>query len=92
MPVSKDERRALMARARELPARAIVGKAGLTEAALGQLRTLFVKTELIKLRLPKDKAAAGELIGRIEREVPCECVGRVGFTAVFFVGQAGSEG
>jgi RNA-binding protein YhbY len=86
MPVNSDERRLLLARARELPARALVGKAGLTEAVVQQLRSLFVKTELIKLRLPKDRAAAGELVGQIEREVPCECVGRMGFTGVFFRG------
>jgi RNA-binding protein len=84
MPISNDERRGLLARAREMPAQALVGKAGLTEAVVQQLRTLFVKTELIKLRLPKDRGAAAELIGRIEKEVPCECVGRLGFTAVFF--------
>ena len=84
MAMSSDERRALLARAHGLNAQGLVGKAGLTEAVLGQLRGLFVKTELIKLRLPKDKTEAEALVQRIAAEVPCELVGRLGFTAVFF--------
>jgi RNA-binding protein YhbY len=90
MPISSHERQALLARAREMPAQGLVGKAGLTAAVVQQLRTVFAKTELIKLRLPKDRAAASELIERIEREVPCACLGRLGFTAVFYL-QAGSD-
>jgi len=90
MAMTSAERRDLMARARELLARNLIGKAGLTEAVMGQIRAALAGGELLKLRLPKDREEATQLIRRIEAEGPCELVGRVGFTAVFR-GIAGAE-
>ena len=84
MPLSSHDRRELLAKAHDLTARGLIGKAGLTAAVLEQLRRLFEKTELMKLRLPKDRKEADGLVQRIAAEVPCELVGRLGFTAVFF--------
>ena len=82
MALTSAERRKVLARARDLSARNMVGKAGLTPAVLGQIRAELQRSGLLKLRLPKDRQEADALVARIESEVPAELVGRLGFTAV----------
>ena len=78
------EKRVLISQARDLPARRIIGKAGLSEAVIVQLRGLLEHAPLIKVRLPKDDAEAVQsLADSIAQSVPCLLIERRGFTAVF---------
>ena len=83
MSLTGSERRELMAKARALRARALVGKSGLTAPVIEQIRTELNASELLKVRLPRGDAAETIAQG-IAEAVPCELVGRVGFTATFF--------
>lgn len=81
------ERRGLMTRANTMNPQVTVGKAGLTEAVIAQIRAVLKDSEVVKVRLPKE-SDGDELAGRIAAEVPCDVVGRRGFTMV--VAKAGA--
>jgi RNA-binding protein YhbY len=69
-----------MARANRLKPAAAVGKAGLTEGVLAQLRTLLAQHDLVRVRLPRGEEAES-LAREIAARVPCELVARTGFVA-----------
>ncbi|MBI5763998.1 MAG: YhbY family RNA-binding protein [Planctomycetes bacterium] len=75
------ERRTLMTRANTMNPQVTVGKAGLTEAVIAQIRGVLAGVDLLKIRLPKE-SDGDELAGQIAAGVPCEVVGRRGFTVV----------
>jgi RNA-binding protein YhbY len=92
--MTSSDRRKLIAQAKDLPARRIIGKAGLTDGVLAQLRGLFDHAPLIKVRLPKDDAQALQVITEtIAQSIPCVLIERRGFTAVFHrTNPGGNEG
>ncbi len=75
------ERRGLMTKAIAMNPQVTVGKAGLTDAVIAQIRSVLKDTDVVKVRLPKE-SDGDELAGRIAAEVPCHVVGRRGFTVV----------
>jgi RNA-binding protein YhbY len=78
-------KRALRSSARQLKARVMVGKAGLTEPLIGIIRRSFDGTELVKVRiLPAHIEEAETICQRIAQEVPCELIDRTGFVATFY--------
>lgn len=81
MSLSASEKRALRRAAHALKARLVVGKAGLTEAVIAEVRTQLAATPLLKIRVDTDDRAQVEEYGaRLVAEVPCLLVGRMGFT------------
>lgn len=64
----------------------LVGQAGLSPEVLGELRKLLTTHELVKLRfVGADRHQRAALCEDIARMGPCEHVGSVGNTALFFV-------
>jgi RNA-binding protein YhbY len=74
MGLSAADRRALKRQAQALAAQSLIGKAGLTEPVMRQIRMAFENVELIKLRLPREIESPDELVKSIVESVPCELV------------------
>jgi len=76
------DRRALRARANRLKPQIVLGRAGLTPAAVANIRSLLEHQELVKVRFPPtDREAADALAARIAIEAGGELLARTGFTA-----------
>jgi RNA-binding protein len=74
-------RRSLMRRANELSPRVFIGRRGVTDGIVAQVRQLFEKTDLIKARVQTDETTDAETAAdELSRRVPCHSVGRVGRT------------
>ena len=85
MPLSGDERRALKARAHRLKSRITVGKTGLTDSLIVQIRRALQEAELLKVRIQHPhREEVDRIAQRIAEQVPCELVGRTGFVATFY--------
>jgi RNA-binding protein YhbY len=85
MALSGSDRRRLRGEARALKCAISVGRAGVTDALVTELRGRLERDGLVKVRFAAKNgteadAAAGEIVGR----VPCELVGRTGFVATFY--------
>ena len=86
-------KRALRSTARRLKSRVIVGKAGLTDPLVENIRRLFDGAELVKVRIvPAHADRADEICERIAQEVPCEFIDRTGFVASFYRAEVGEAG
>jgi RNA-binding protein len=73
------ERKALMARGHGLSPRLMIGKRGLTDAIVAQVRQALGKTDLLKVRVDVERGAEADAIGRrLAEETPCHLVRRVG--------------
>lgn len=84
MPSSSQDKQQLRARARTLKAAIIIGKAGLTDAVIEEIRRRFTGTDLLKIRIGvADHERVAPIVERIAAEVPCELVSRLGFVATF---------
>jgi RNA-binding protein YhbY len=71
----------------------MVGKSGVTEAVLNQIRALFGSTDLLKIRLPSGEGEEADRSAElIAQGVPCELVARRGFTVVYFRASDGGGG
>ena len=81
----KADRRALLKCGHTLKTHLIVGRAGLSDAFLQQVRSVFATTDLLKVRLDADNAAESDLLAdELTRLVPCHLVQRVGRVALLY--------
>jgi RNA-binding protein len=71
---------------------AFLGKDGITPAFLAELNRLLDARELVKLRFTggQDRKVRGALCDQVASAAPCQCVGAVGHTALFW--RPGPEG
>lgn len=76
---------ALRARAHHLKSRITVGKSGVTETVIAEIRRTFEDTDLLKVRIQHpNRDEINRIVERISAAVPCETVGRVGFVATLY--------
>lgn len=61
-----------------------IGRGGLSETVLAEVERALDKHELIKVRMPGDKAEKRAWITRLERELECAEVGLVGHVATLY--------
>lgn len=74
-------RRELQRRAHELSPRVFIGRRGVTDGIVAQVRQLFEKTDLIKARVRTEETADADVAAdELSKRVPCRPVGRVGRT------------
>lgn len=84
MSSGSQDKQQLRARARTLKAAIIIGRAGLTDAVIDEIRRRFTRTDLLKIRIGvPDHDQVDPIVERIAVEVPCELVSRLGFVATF---------
>lgn len=78
-------RRQLAARGNRLRATVVIGRQGLTEAVVAQVRRVLEETDLIKVRAEVGRGAEADVIaGDLARRVPCQVVKRIGKMAVLY--------
>jgi len=83
--LSSATRRKLMAQSNRLSVKLTVGHNGVTEAVVAQLRQMFEKTELIKIRVEAEKGDDAKLAGEeLAQKVPCCFVRHVGKVVVLY--------
>jgi len=74
------ELRELRRESQRLKAQLTIGRAGLAEAQMSEIRKALDRTPLLKVRvLGHDRVAIGKMAARLADEVPCVVVARVGF-------------
>lgn len=84
-PPASSQRRALAKRGHLLKARLAVGRAGITEAFLNQVRQALEKADLLKVRMDADDAAGSDAMAAdLARQVPCHLIQRVGHVALLY--------
>lgn len=84
-PPTKADRRELLKRGHGLKAYLAVGRGGLTDAFLRQVRATFVNSDLLKVRLEADTADESDLLAeQLAGQVPCHLVQRVGRIALIY--------
>ncbi len=82
---SAAERRALLGQSHALKAQLAVGRKGLTEPFVQQVRQAFGKSGLLKVRLDADDAdGAKELADALARQVGCHLLQRIGRVAILY--------
>jgi RNA-binding protein len=82
---TKTDRREFLKRGHGLKARLAVGRGGLTDAFLLQVRAAFVNTDLLKVRLEADTGDEADLLAEeLAKQVPCYLVQRVGRVALIY--------
>lgn len=86
--LSSAEKKQLRGLAQRLSANAHVGKAGLTDTLIAELDNLLQRDQLVKVKFIVRGDPLKEAIAQIEQRADCECVGRVGKTAVFYRAKA----
>jgi len=93
MSLSSDERRALKAQSHAIKAKIIIGRGGLNEAIVDQVRQALAHQALVKVRAPQRETAEVDALGRqLVAAVPCELVGRTGFVMTLYRrGEGGAE-
>jgi RNA-binding protein len=78
-------RRALLGRGHQLKARLSVGRQGLTDGFLAQVRLSFANADLLKIRIDcDDRDEAALLASGLAEAVPCHLVQRVGRVALLY--------
>jgi RNA-binding protein len=79
------ERRELRSQANRLKARLSVGRKGLTEPLLAEVRNELARNELIKVRLEEDEADEAELLAlELAEKAPCHLIQRIGRVALLY--------
>jgi len=79
------ELRELRRAAQSLKARITVGRAGLSDALVAQVRQALAQTPLLKVRVGAQDRDAIDAIGRrLSAEVPCVLVSRIGFVLTLY--------
>lgn len=71
-----------------------IGRDGVTPAFLAALNQLLSARELVKVRFSagQDRHQRAELCAAVASAAPCQCIGAVGHTALFWrPGSAGSK-
>jgi RNA-binding protein len=61
-----------------------IGKAGLGEGVLRNLREALARHELVKVKFLEHRDQKAALCARIVEELGCEMAGRIGHTAIFY--------
>jgi RNA-binding protein len=83
--LSADERRALLRAAHGLKPRMTIGRGGVTDSLIAQVRQALSKQPLMKIRVTTRERAETEAVGEaLSRRVPCVYVGRVGFVITVY--------
>lgn len=78
-------RRTLVGRGHQLKARLTVGRAGLTDAFIRQVREVLAHADLVKVRIDcDDRDEAAGMAAELARRVPCHLVQRVGRVALLY--------
>ena len=78
-PIDGRRRRELASRGHHLSARLLIGKRGLDEAVIAQIRQALEKVDLVKVRIGSDTGAEADEIGaRLTEKVPCHVIKRIG--------------
>ncbi|MCK6456053.1 MAG: YhbY family RNA-binding protein [Phycisphaerae bacterium] len=84
-PLTNQQRRALARRAHALKPRITVGRAGLSDALIAQLRQALAKTPLLKVRIDGvDRDAADAIAAEMAERIPAALVGRIGFVVTLY--------
>jgi RNA-binding protein len=84
-PPAGAARRELLSRSHALKAHLFVGRAGLSDPLLAQVRQEFTQTDLLKVRLDADSAAqADTLAADLAARVPCHLIRRIGRVALLY--------
>lgn len=79
------QRRELRSRAQRLKARLVVGRKGITEPFLAEVRGELARLELVKIRIDEDDAdEADRLAAELAERVPCHLIQRIGRVALLF--------
>ena len=79
------ERRTLAARGNRLRARLVVGRRGLSESIVAQVRRALEKTDLVKVRVDADAREEVDVLAeQLAREVPCHLIQRVGKVVLLY--------
>ncbi len=77
--------RDLRRESQRLKAQLTIGKAGLADSQMNQIRAALERTPLLKVRvLGHDREAIGAMAERIAAEAPCVVVARVGFVLTLY--------
>jgi RNA-binding protein len=77
--LDKALRKMLLAAGNRLPAKVVIGHSGLTDAVVSQVRHVFEKVELLKIRVEVEKGAEADAIGEeLASRLSCHLVRRVG--------------
>lgn len=85
MNPTNSQLRQLRSHAARLKARLAIGRAGLTDACVAQVRHAFERESLIKVRVgAHDREAIDEIGQKLAAQVPCTLVSRVGFVLTLF--------
>ncbi|MFO0973197.1 MAG: YhbY family RNA-binding protein [Phycisphaerae bacterium] len=80
MSLDPQRRRELLRAAHSLKARITIGKDGLSDALVAQVRQALAKAPLLKVRIHAADRDAVDALGReLARRVPCDWIGRLGF-------------
>jgi RNA-binding protein len=75
----------MRSQANRLKARLVVGRKGLTEAVLAEVRGELQRHELIKVRLDEDDADEAELLAmELAERVPAHLIQRIGRVALLY--------
>lgn len=83
--VDRALRRQLLTQANRLAAKVVVGRAGLTDAVVAQVRQVFEKIELLKVRVEAERGAEADEVGeQLAYRVPCHCLRRVGKVLILY--------
>ena len=84
-PLTGKQKRYLRALGQKLSAVAVIGKAGLNDAAVANLASLLARHELVKVRLGEaGPAERNELVAQLEQAAGAQCAGQVGRTALLY--------
>ena len=80
-----DDLRELRRRARALRPIVRIGRAGLTDSLLQQVRAVIRQNPLMKVRVQAgDRQGMADLVRRLAQAVPCQVIANMGFTAVLY--------
>ncbi len=82
--LSNKEKSVLRSSAQTLKPSVFVGKQGLQTGVVGELRTAFVKFELVKVAFKADRSEIDALVKSVETATDSECVGGVGKRRSFY--------
>ena len=82
--LSSKEKASLRAVAQRLRPTIQIGRHGLGEGALAELRKAFIREELVKVAFRAEREALPELVAKIEQSLDCVCVGGVGRRRSFY--------
>jgi RNA-binding protein YhbY len=84
-PPTGAARRELLSRGHALKARLLIGRAGLSDPLLAQVRQVFTHADLLKVRLDAESAdQADALAADLAARVPCHLIRRIGRVALLY--------